>query len=63
MCEFGILFWGEVGKFRQSWLSHMSGSARQNLSPTWENYLGTVVGAVRAKFGIRNVRCVHLTDI
>ena len=43
-----IVFWGEGGKFRPSWLSHVSGSARRNLSPTWENYLGTVVRAVRA---------------
>ena len=63
MCEFGILFWGEVGKFCLSWSSHVSGSARRNLSPTWENYLGTVVRAVRVKFGILNVRCVHLTDM
>ena len=37
-----ILFWGEVGKFRPSRSSHV-----KNLSPTWENYLGTVVRAVR----------------
>ena len=43
-----ILFWGEVGKFCPSWLSRVSGLARRNLSPTWENYLGTVVRAVRA---------------
>ena len=43
-----ILFLGEVGKFRPSWLSCVSGSARQNLSPTWEYYLGTVMHAVRA---------------
>ena len=43
-----ILHWGEVGKFRPSWSSRMSGSARRNLSPTWENNLGTVVRAVRA---------------
>ena len=43
-----ILFWGKVVEFRLSWSSHMSGSARRNLSPTWENYLGTVVRAVRA---------------
>ena len=43
-----ILFLGEVGKFRQSWSSHVSGSARQNLIPTWENYLGMIVHAVRA---------------
>ena len=42
-----ILFLGEVGKFRLSQLSHMSGSAHRNLSPTLENYLGTVVRAVR----------------
>ena len=43
-----ILFWGEVGKFFPSWSSRVSGSARRNLSPTWENYLGTVLRAVRA---------------
>ena len=43
-----FLFWGEVGKLCPSWLSHVSGSARRNLSPTWEYYLGTVVRAVRA---------------
>ena len=43
-----ILFWGEAGKFRPSWLSCVSGSACRNLSPTWENYLGTVLRAVRA---------------
>ena len=48
MCEFGIFILGEVGEFRPSRSSHVSGSARRNLSPTWENYLGTVVRAVRA---------------
>ena len=43
-----FLFWGEVGKFCLSWSSHVSVSARRNLSPTWENYLVTVVHAVRA---------------
>ena len=43
-----FLFWGEVGNFRPSWSSRVSGSARRNLSPTWEYYLGTVVRAVRA---------------
>ena len=42
------LFWGEVGKICPSWSSRMSGWACRNLSPTWENYLGTVVRAVRA---------------
>ena len=42
-----ILFLWEVGKFCLSWSSRVSGSAHQNLSPTWENYLGTVVRAVR----------------
>ena len=38
-----FLFWGEVGKFCLSWSSRVSGLACQNLSPTWENYLGMVV--------------------
>ena len=58
-----LLFWGEVGKFCPSWSSSVSGSACRNLSPTWENYLGTVVRAVRVKYGICNVRHVKLTDI
>ena len=58
-----FLFWGEVGKFRLSRSSRMSGSACRNLSPTWENYLGTAVRALRVKFGIRNIRRVHLTEI
>ena len=45
MCEFGILIFGGSGKIL---LSRMSGSARRNLSPTWEYYLGTAVRAVRA---------------
>ena len=44
-----FLFWGEVGKFCPSWSSRVSGSARRNLSPTWENYLGTVVRAALAR--------------
>ena len=43
-----FLFWGEVGKFRPSWSSRVSGLACQNLCPTFENYLGMVVCAVRA---------------
>ena len=60
MCEFGILILGGSGK---GLLSRVSGSARQNLSPTWEYYLGTAVRPVRVKFGIRNVRCAYVTDI
>ena len=41
-----ILFWGEVGNFRPSRSSRMSGSARRNLSPTRENYFGMAVRAV-----------------
>ena len=41
----------------------MSGTARRNLSPTCEYYLGMVVHAVHMKFGIRNVRRTHLMDI
>ena len=48
MCEFGNFILGEVGKFRPSWLSRVSGSARRNLSPTWEYYLGMVMHVVRA---------------
>ena len=48
MCEFGIFILGEVGKFRPSWSSRVSGLARRNLSPTRENYLGTAVRAFRA---------------
>ena len=64
MCEFGILILGEVRKFRLSlfvpreWVgllnfeSHLRILLRDGY--TW----GT-----RVKFGIRNVRRVHLTDI
>ena len=58
-----FLFWGEVGKFCPSRSSRVSVSARRNLSPTWENYLGTAVRALRVKFGIRNVRRVNVTEI
>ena len=56
MCEFGIfLLWGEVGKFRPSWLPH-------------ESHLGKLLRdgcarVARVKFGISNVRRVHVTDI
>ena len=43
-----FLFLGEVGNFCPSLSSRVSGSARRNLSPTWENFLETVVRAVRA---------------
>ena len=48
MCKFGILILGEVGNFVQVGSSRVSKPARQNLSPTWKYYLGTVVHAVRA---------------
>ena len=48
MCEFGILILGEVGKFHPSRFVPREGSARQNLSPTCEYYLGMVMRAVRA---------------
>ena len=54
----------------------MSGTARRNLSPTWEYYLGMAVHAVLGillrdgcacgalvKFGIHNVRRTQVTDI
>ena len=43
-----FLFWGKVGNFVRVSSSHVSGLARQNLSPTWEYYLGMVMRAVRA---------------
>ena len=49
MCKFGILILG--GKWEnvdRVGLSHVSGSAHRDLSPTWEYYLGTAVHAVRA---------------
>ena len=42
-----FLYWGEVGKIRPSRSSRVSGSACRNLSPTWENYLGTAVRVLR----------------
>ena len=50
MCKFGILILGGSGQwenFVQVGSSRVSGSARQNLSPTWEYFLGTVMRAVR----------------
>ena len=64
MCKFGILISGEVGKFcpsrfvRREWVR----------SPKFESHLeilltdGYACGA-SVKFGIRDVRRVHLTDI
>ena len=49
MCKFGILILGgKWENFVQVSSSRVSGSARQNLSPTWEYYLGTVLQALRA---------------
>ena len=41
-------FGGKWENFVQVGSSRVSGSARRNLSPTWEYYLGTVLRAVRA---------------
>ena len=40
-------FGGKWENFVRVSSSHVSGSARRNLSPTWEYYLGTVMRAVR----------------
>ena len=49
MCKFGILILGgKLENFVRVGLSRMSGTAHQNLSPTWEYYLVTAVCAVRA---------------
>ena len=58
-----FLFWGEVGDFLPSWSSRVSGSARRNLSTTWEITRDGFACGARVKFGIRNIRRVHLTDI
>ena len=41
-------FGGKWENFVPTGSSCVSGSARRNLSPTWENYLGTAVRALRA---------------
>ena len=50
MCKFGILIGGggELENVFRVRSSRVSGTARQNLSPTWKYYLGTAVRAVRA---------------
>ena len=64
MCKFGILILGEVGKFCPSqfvpreWVG----------LPKFESHLGILLRdgcacGARVKFGIYNVRRVHLTDI
>ena len=45
MCEFGILILGGSGKILSE---SVRPATRQNLSPTWEYYLGTVMRAVHA---------------
>ena len=70
MCKFGILILGgswkisfELGCPARVGSSCVSGSARRNLSPTWEYYLGMAVHAVHVKFGIHNVCHVNSMDI
>ena len=41
-------FGGKLENFVQVGSSRVSEPARQNLSPTWEYYLGTAVRALRA---------------
>ena len=41
-------FGGKLENFVRVGSSHVSGMARQNLSPTWEYYLGTAVRAMCA---------------
>ena len=48
MCEFGIFILGGSWKILSELVVPREWLARRNLSPTWENYLGTVVRAVRA---------------
>ena len=64
MCEFGIFILGESWKI----LSELVVPREWVGSPKFESHLvkllrdGCACGA-RVKFGIRNVRHVHLTDI
>ena len=46
MCKFGILILGESWKISSESGWPVCGTARRNLSPTWEYYLGTAVRAV-----------------
>ena len=49
MCEFGnFILGGKWENFVPTGSSRVSGLARQILSPTWENYLGMAVRALRA---------------
>ena len=64
MCKFGILILGEVGKFR---LSRVVLREWDGL-PKFESHLGILLRdgcacGARMKFGIRNVRHAHITDI
>ena len=65
MCKFGLfLFWGEVGKFRSSRVIPREQVGSLKSESRWVKLLrdGCACGA-RVKLGMRNVRCVHLTDI
>ena len=64
MCEFGNLFWGEVGKFR----SPRVVPRERVRSSKFESRRGKLLRdgcacAARVKLGMRNVRRVKLTDI
>ena len=64
MCKFGILILGEVGKFcpSQVVLHEWDGS------PKFESHLEILLRdgcacSARMKFGLRNIRRTHLTDL
>ena len=59
-----FLFWGEVGKFRLSRvvLREQVGSPKSESRRVKLLRDGCACGA-RVKLGMRNVRCMHLTDI
>ena len=57
-------FWGEAGKFRPSWIVPREWDGL----PKFESRLGILLRdgcacGARVKFGIRNVRHAHVTDI
>ena len=64
MCKFGILIWGEVGKFCLSRvvLRERVGSPKSESRRVKLLRDGCACGA-RVKLGMRNVRRVHVTDI
>ena len=60
-----FLFWGEVGKFRSSWVvpREWVGSPKSESCQGKKLLRDSCACGARVKLGMRNVRRVHLTDI